>query len=391
MAFRTADGRWRAHRRVDGKRLTKRFRTQAQAERWERELLVKKENPGLVLGAHGAGNSSDDGRDTTTFGEFAKRWLDEWCAVEKAASQLVEDGNAIRHYLEPRFGKRRLSDLTEDDLEGLKRELRKRLKPKTVNNVVGLAKKILKTAVKWKVLRASPWAGVEPLKVGKAAVGYWTPAERDEFLVKAGAVAPELALLVAVACFTGLRRGELGGLTWAQVDFDTRLLRVDAVYCFKTHRRIGRTKGTLDVEYVPLNAAALGYLRRLEQLTGGRGYVFDTQLVRHANERLERLCRRLNLKRVRFHDLRHTFGTTLAMANVELSKRQRLMRHKTVAMTDRYTHLAPDFLRDAVESIARKPGTDLAPVEVAAQPSARENRRTMEPQTGFEAVRLVVS
>jgi hypothetical protein len=60
-------------------------------------------------------------------------------------------------------------------------------------------------------------------------------------------------------------------------------------------------------------------------------------------------------------------------------------------MTDRYTHLAPDFLRDAVESIARKPGTDLAPVEVAAQPSARENRRTMEPQTGFEAVRLVVS
>jgi integrase len=380
MAFRTADGRWRAQPRVGGKRLTKTFRTKAMAERWEAEVAVQKENPGLVLRVNQG--SDCDSFQLTTFGAFAKRWLEEHCKVEKAASQYVEDGNALRRYLIPRFGTRPLHELTESDLEELKRELRVRLKAKTVNNVLGLAKKVAKTAVKWKVLKASPWATVEALRVGRPAVAYWTPAERDGFLAKAWAVAPDMAALVAVAAHTGLRRGELAGLTWAQVDFGARLLRVDAVYCFKAHRRITRTKGSLDAEYVPLNAAALSALRRLER--GGSTAVFDTQLVRHANERLARLCTRLGVKRVRFHDLRHTFGSTLAMAGVELSQRQRLMRHKTVAMTDRYTHLSPDFLRAAVESLTA--GTDLAPAPGGGALSTRSSSKTLEPQTGFEAV-----
>lgn len=386
MAFKTEDGRWRAHRRVDGERVTKRFRTKAQAEVWERELLVQKENPGLVLGARGTIDFPRDKGDATSFGEFAARWLREYCAVEKAASQLVEDGNVIRGYLMPRFGDRPLHELTKDDLRGLRGELAARLKPKTVNNVIGLAKKILATAVDWDVVPASPWSSVKPLRVTRPVVAYWTGEERDAFLARAWAEAPAMAALVAVAAFTGLRRGELGGLTWSQVDFGARLLVVDAVWCFKTQRRVQRTKNG-EAVVVPLNAPAIEALRRLRPGTGGgRGLVFDTVLVDNANERLGRLCRRLGFKRLRFHDLRHTFGSTLAMAGVELTARQRLMRHKTVAMTDRYTHLSPDFLRAAAESIGKTAGTDLAPVKPVGSLSVRYQGGTLEPQTGFEAV-----
>jgi integrase len=383
MAFRTEDGRWRATIWVDGRRRQKRCRTKAQAERWEAEHRTAKENPGLVLGVR-KGFESECVRDATTFAEFCARWLDEYCAVEKAPGQWVEDAGVIRCHLLPAFGTRRLRDLVKDDLRRLRGELAAKRKPKTVNNVVGLAKKILATAVDWDVLPASPWTSVKPLRVTRPVVAYWTPAERDAFLARAWETAPEMAGLIAVAAFTGLRRGELAGLTWQQVDFDGRLLVVDASYCFKTQRRLLRTKNG-EVAVVPLNASALAALYRI-RAAGRRGPgVFDVTMCDHAVQRLDRLCKRLGAKRLRFHDLRHTFGSTLAMAGVELTARQRLMRHKTVAMTDRYTHLSPDFLRAAAESIATA-GSDLAPAPQPACPSTRVSTRTLEPQTGFEAV-----
>lgn len=382
MAHKTKDGRWRAHRRVDGVRLTKRFRTRTLAEVWERDVLRAKESPGGDPEA-----SSAIGRqETTTFEAFSKRWLAEYCALEKAPSQLVVDKLVIERNLVPAFGGKLLGELRKGDLQVLRSELAGRVKPKTVNNVIGLAKRILAVAVDWDVLAASPWVGIKALPVGEQAVSFWTPGERDDFLAKARAFphARALADVIEVACHTGMRRGELAGLTWEQVDLIRRVIRVDAVYCFMSGQRLGRTKNRT-AAVLPMNEAAYRVLTGLKRRAGGA--VFDLEVLRHASARLARLCDRVKVKRVRFHDMRHTFGATLAMADVELSKRQRLMRHKTVAMTDRYTHFAPSYLRKAVESIA---GTVLAPVPGGSSPGAQNLREKLEPQIGFEPENVIV-
>jgi len=381
MAFKTSDGRWRGSKWIDGKRQTKRFRTKTLAETWEAAKRYEKENPGHTLEAR---KFAIGKCEAITFGEFCQRWLADYCRVEKAPSQWVEDGKAIRTYLLPAFGEKRLSALRKGDLQALRGALAARLKPKTVNNVVGLAKRILAVAVDWDVMPATPWSGVKPLPLGEQAVSYWTAAERDAFLEAAGTDKPELADLVTVAAHTGLRRGELAGLTWAQIDFDARLVTIDAVYCFKVKRRVGRTKNRT-AAVVPINGPALATLQRIRE-QGRLGPVFDTVLCHQANDRLRRICKRLGLKRIRFHDLRHTFGSTLAMAGVEFSQRQRLMRHKTAAMTDRYTHLSPQFLRAAVDSIA---GADLAPPPQGGPASYCNSRGVVVPAAGLEPAEVI--
>lgn len=62
-----------------------------------------------------------------------------------------------------------------------------------------------------------------------------------------------------------------------------------------------------------------------------------------------RACRRAGILDIRFHDLRHTFASSLVQRGVDLYRVQRLLGHRTAQMTQRYAHLIPDNLREAVQ------------------------------------------
>lgn len=357
MAFRTKDGTWRIHKRIDGKRITMRFPTQKLAERFEDELKYAKYAGLMPLGKLDT--------ETPTFADFAPRWVEDHCKVRKAESQWREDESVIRLYLEPAFGSKPLGALKRSDLYTLQGKLAKIvskktgrvLGPKTVNNITGLARKILESAVDWEVIPSNPFANVDPLNVSGQRFDFWTPDERDRFLRFARQHNPEFTRVVQLACFTGLRHGEIAALQRGDLDFDRRLILVGRNYSYKLKKGWDRTKSGR-FEPIPMNDAAREVLLE-SRLMKTTDRIFPLPLLDHAWAKLRKLCAKTGTRLIRFHDLRHTFASCLAMEGVDQYTIQRLMRHASSQMTQRYMHLSPSFLHR--ESSRLTLGTGMAP------------------------------
>src|SRR5262249_26331372 len=137
------------------------------------------------------------------------------------------------------------------------------------------------------------------------------------------------------------RRGEQYALRWEDVDFITRMLTV-------SQTKNGETR------HVRLNSASLSAFGELFKSSPGSGYVFTNRL----GERLlkgrhwfEPAVREARINGFTWHCLRHTFASRLVMAGVDLRTVQQLMGHKTIQMTVRYAHLAPEHQLAAVERL----------------------------------------
>ena len=215
---------WRTQWMEKGRRRSKMFPNKALMEKFEAKLKLEQVEPAPKLTS----------KASMTFLDFAALWLSDYCRVEKAESQWDGDEAVIQKYMVPAFGCIRLKDLGRSDLEKLKQEMRKMtvgnkqkpLKGKTINNVLGLAKKMLNTAVDWEILPISPFVGVKPLKLSQQVFDYWTLKELDHFVNFARHEDPEFVKAVTVSFHTGMRLGELAALERAEVDLERRMIRV---------------------------------------------------------------------------------------------------------------------------------------------------------------------
>lgn len=367
MAHRTKEGTWRAQPRVNGCRVPGRtFPNRRLAEHWE--AMVRTGQIEVDIGLAPDAEDESLPPPMPTFREFSERWMAEYCRIEKAETQWKEDQNRIDTYLVPAFGPKRLGELRRVDLESLKSRLAagkgvsgRKLRPKTINLVLATAKKMLATAVGMELVRASPFAEVKLLKLGQQPFDYWTAEERDRFVALARQYDAAFAKLVLVACFTGMRRGELAGLQRYQLDFDRRVIHVSAMVNIKTRNRHQRTKNG-KLGFVPMTAEVYDALKHL-RFAPAQQAVFEMRLFRDPATRLRWLCAKTGQRAIRFHDLRHTFASCLVMEGVDLYSVQRLMRHENIGQTQRYAHLTPGYLRAAIDKLSRrdlKADTDLA-------------------------------
>jgi integrase len=179
----------------------------------------------------------------------------------------------------------------------------------------------------------------------------WLTDDEETKLLAGCAV--HLRPIIMVAIHSGMRKGELLSLTWGDVDFDQRLVRVRAENS-KTHRQ----------RYIPMNDTLYATLKSLapeNDRWGASLLVFghldadprwsgQRKSVRTA---FETACTRGGIVDLRFHDLRHTFASRLVQAGVALNRVAELLGHSTLQVTMRYAHLAPQNLVDAVKLLDR--------------------------------------
>ena len=161
----------------------------------------------------------------------------------------------------------------------------------------------------------------------------------DEKTLPRGSKNPWLSAIVTVALHTGMRRGEILGLTWERVDFARGVLQLEQT---KSGRR----------REVPMNRAVDAVLASLAG-PKAEGLVFrrkDGARWGGIRTAFARACREAKLDDFRFHDLRHTCAPWLVMQGRHLKEVQELLGHRTFAMTLKYTHLAEGRLREAVAS-----------------------------------------
>ena len=274
------------------------------------------------------------------FGEFALKEYLPWSQANKAASTYKADQGCLRAHLIPIFGSRLMGSVTSKQIEDYKTQRAGIVKPRTVNRELDLLKSMFARAVDWGVVRHHPAGSVKKLKFQREPPAWLTPSQVDQLLAVIDK--PHLRAFVVLGAHAGLRKGEILGLKWPDLDLDRRELT------------IRKTKNN-EFRLVPMNELLY------ETLSGHPRHIRSKFVVCHSDTQgspyrdlrapFEKALQRAKLPRIRIHDLRHTFGSNLVAAGVSLAVVKDLLGHNDIQTTMIYLHLAPDQKRDAVASL----------------------------------------
>jgi len=206
--FRQSDNRWVAQVTLDnGKRKTKRFKTQREAQKWLLEARKAKEN-GVLLDA-----------DNIRFSEFLDRWLSDVAKHTVRPKTFESYSYLVNSHIKPSLGHLRLVAIRPDHLQKLYAEkLQSGLSPRTVQYIHALIHRSLGQALKWGLVVRNAADVVEAPRVRRKAPQTLTAGEVRRFL-EAARNERWYALYVC-AIGLGLRQGELLGLKWGDVDLE---------------------------------------------------------------------------------------------------------------------------------------------------------------------------
>ncbi len=295
------------------------------------------------------GRASPAASPSVTFAEAAAEYL-RFAEQDRGCKPSTVRGyrNAIKVHLLPVFGEMKLEDITVQEIERWRAgmssvRVQRELSNKTKNNLLVLMHAIFRHAVKLYGLPANPVASVDRFRVRSSGdIQVFSP-EEVWALVRAARSEADAAIFLTAA-FTGLRRGELLGLRWRDVDFTGSTIRVRASYAAGklTTPKSGKVRA---VPMAPDVAAALAKLGDRERFTGDDDFVFAGEAGLPLDgdalsSRYRDALARAGLRPLRFHDLRHTFGTRM-IAKADIRRVQEWMGHADIQTTMKYLHYAP--------------------------------------------------
>jgi integrase len=286
----------------------------------------------------------DRGRDraliSATFREVAQS-LFEQRAIDKDWRHQTKAKNESRlKVLVELLGSKRLTDMSPHSVEKLRRVLRDSVSGPTVNRYIALLSGMLQVAVQNGDLVTNPARGVGRFKENETAWSHISPDEADRLL---DACAESLRPIVACALYTGMRAGEIRALRWQDVD-----LKLSVIW-------IRNSKSGKPRE-VPIHEILKRELLRVKRTGSKCEYVFTKPDGTHYKDWRGAWLAATDAASpygLRFHDLRHTFGTWHLAANTNPYVTQDLMGHVTNHMTRRYSHVTMPVKRAAIENMPR--------------------------------------
>jgi integrase len=312
-------------------------------------------------------------RTKTTFGEAAAEYL-RWIEHDRQRKRSTLDDyrSAVNAHLLPAFGSLRLDEVTAPRIDAWRARLvaERRLANKTINKLLAVLHGIFERARKMYGLAANPVAEVEKQPLRKRASINVFSGEEVHALVRAAENEQDGAIFLTAA-FTGLRMGELVALRWRGVDFEGQAIHVRASYTHGALDLPKSGKGRM-VPMIDAVATALARLAQRERFTGADDLVFAGLAGNHLDHsalrrRYTRARGRAELRALRFHDLRHTFGTH-AIRTADPRELQHWMGHASFSTTEIYLSYKPQA--DA----ARRLGQAFEDVPVALRGSTSDAR-----------------
>jgi integrase len=292
-------------------------------------------------------------RSKATLAEAAEEWLRYVEHDRQRKASTVVDYRHMVNRINRELGAVRLADLTPERIEAYRDGMVSRgLANRTINKYLVVLHAICRRAMKLHGLPANPVAMVEKRPNKKPA--HIDVFSREEVMALVGAAESELdGALYMTAAFTGLRMGELLALRWRDVDFE-----LDSIHVRRSFTGLkDDTPKSGRERTVPMAsevAERLARLRRREHFTSDEDLVFCGQLGGHLNSsdvrsRYKRALGAAGLRQLRFHDLRHTFGTH-AIRNADSREVMEWMGHQDLKTTQIY--LSYKSQRDAARRIS---------------------------------------
>jgi integrase len=275
----------------------------------------------------------------------ANKWTIDrlWDAYKKNKPNLkgiVTDENRFDNYIKPQFGDKEPKEIIPLDVDRLRIKLLKTKAPGTVKNVLELLRRIVNFGAKKNLCEKLSFT-IEMPKVTSLKTEDLNPEQLSNLLKaidEAANIQP--ANMMKLALFTGMRRGEMFKLKWANIDYDRGFINlIDP-------------KGGPD-QKIPLNDTARELLQshpktKSQFVFPGRGGRQRTDIKHQVNKIKEDAGLPKDFRAL--HGLRHVYASMLASSGeVDMYTLQKLLTHKSPLMTQRYAHLRDEALKMASE------------------------------------------
>jgi integrase len=361
--FRRTDGRWCAVLNLGwerGKRKRKSFYGKTRREVADSLIKALRERQqGLPVT-----------NDRQTIEQFITYWLEHHVRPSVRPRTYESYELISRVHLVPRLGRMQLQQLTPQHVQTLLGEkLKNGRAPQTVRHMRTVLRRALNFAMKWGFVARNVAALVDPPRVERHEVKSLTPEQARAFLD--AAQGERLGSLYVLSLSLGMRQGEVLGLRWVDMDFESEnpvlvvhqaLQRIQREFRF-VEPKTDRSRRTIALPKSVMRALQAHRKRQAaERLAIGPawedfGLVFaapnGSPIERKSlHKDFKRILAKAGLPDCRFHDLRHSAASLLIAQGVPLRTIMELLGHSSIAITaDIYSHLAPAIMRDTADKM----------------------------------------
>lgn len=341
------------------------------------------------------GNATEKIKPDMPFGEWIDFWYQTYCRHTLRITTKSDYENRIYNHIIPEIGKIPLNKLSQSDLQqfyakektgGRKlhaETLGKGLSDRTIRAIHANCRTALQRAVQDGLIRTNPAVGCKlpPKKAREMQV--LTQNEILRFLHQAKDEGYYELFLLELG--TGMRRGEILALKWSDINFSTGELRIERqVYTIKAEVIISAPKTKASVRTVILPQSLLKILTEYRKSVDSE-WMFPSPLDNSrprnpssVRKRLQLILERAGCKKVRFHDLRHTFATMALEHGMDVKTLSATIGHVSSATTlDIYSHITDTMQRQAAVRIDRKIGGTDAQMPTV-EPKTRKDTTQIE-------------
>ena len=343
-----------------GKAIIKNVLGKTQAEVKEKLKKAIEKNVGIDYGR----------AKTYTVGNWLEVWYENYAKIKMRPSTYLTYHGYIENHIKPQLGKIPLNDLTTLNLQQFYKKLLadgrveriesqkqpKGLSTKTVRNIHQIISSALKLAVEQRLIARNPADGCALPKVEHKEMKTLTADQLSAFFQEAKDSGVYELYYLDLA--TGLRRGELLGLKWTDVDLDRGVLKIQRAISRQNGKVVEAPLKTKNAyRTLPLSADAISVLKMQKCKVGNSEWVFPSPTggpmspdsVLHM---LQRVLKRAGLPRIRFHDLRHTFATMALQNGVDVKTVSSMLGHYSAGFTlDTYAHVTTDAQLKAAQTM----------------------------------------
>ncbi|OMF28333.1 site-specific integrase [Paenibacillus sp. FSL H8-0259] len=355
-----------------GKRIQKKkggFATQKEADRALIALLASVDKGDYVSEIN------------LTIADFFDIWLKDY-ALQKYKSTVYDvEESIIRSRIVPVIGRQKLQQIKPLTINRFYNGLLEKYSSDYVRHVHAILRKAFGQAVKWEMLVSNPIDKVEAPKLRRKEMKTWTMEQCLHFLETAEGHVHYIVFSLAI--HTGMRKGEVLGLRWSDIDFEAKSLMIQQTVNWTPSKGIiiQDTKTSSSARRIPIGNMLITDLKHRLQIIednkqniGIENYK-DHDLVccyangepikpRRVTETFAFLTGKSELPKIRFHDLRHSHASMLLNNGINAKIGAERLGHSSVQIyLDRYSHLLPDMQRDAADLIDSKMQMSQKPIK----------------------------
>ncbi|MGO9530340.1 MAG: tyrosine-type recombinase/integrase [Syntrophobacteraceae bacterium] len=299
---------------------------------------------------------------------FEEIWKKYHSWAKTSRKSFSAELNRYEKHLEPRFGKKRLSEITPLALEELKSELTAKSSDQTIKHILVLVRQIINKAIAWDL-----WQGINPVKKIKLPnpnnqrEKYLEPEQAEKILEELGKISPQWRDIAFLSLSTGMRPKEIFDLKWNDLNFADGIIYIldpkpvgrsesEKVYMneelermFKTRKDQIESQKDKKEEFSPDQ-----HIFQIRRKIGGK--------ITEVSDTFQRVVDALGFnkgvidrrQKITFYTCRHTFASWLALEGVPILTIQKLMRHSNITMTMRYAHLSPSHEKSELAKLQNR-------------------------------------